>query len=1004
MNGPKNDDARDPSRAFSFSVALLAAAYGGSQLATQVANGRSDWAQLAALTMGAVLAGLLGLAALRRSSAFELALASICWSFCASVVALLPAFPTAQSAGSGPAQAPVYAIVALITGCFALGALPGVSLSPPMRGCLLLVFWSMADGHPFQHQGETAVPLLAGAALLVLAPFARPDSGPRFAGAVRRVFGIAALLIGWWAVSAAFGDSWRRGAAATGYLISGLVLACTLAAVLEERGAALAVRGILAALIASLAFLATAVIEMLPYNDLARIAGSRLHLFARHPNQIAPLFVVGAAVLAPLVLRPAGERSPIRASRGLLGVLLALCIAITIWTQSRGSLLALVVALGVALAAGAGRLPRKPGRLVALGAALALVFVGWLASPLSQGARDSLAERALVQSAIGQRYHLWRSASAAIRDNPWFGLGPTQYYAHAQYAEPSFLDGNLQDVHPHSIVLAAAESGGLPGLLLFAALALGVLELGRRRVLDASDPGQRRLLAGVFAAVCGVLAADLIDLSQSGLTLMPLTVWVGLGVFAAARPTGAGSQEELIAAGPGTRPRVTRAVAYALFIPLCAMPLIGEATIDRARLELDRGAHWRADALYRFLMLGGHPWNGSAPMGRVTCALQSDRRDEAIELLSAARRGAPGRLAGWLREGELLLDAGRPTEAHEVLERARSIDPHGKHTGQLTMLRVRALLELGEVAEARALLLEALTEPDRPLYLLPRVPLPAEPEDPPGAARFGFAIAGDPPRTIAYSELLRELEQSLFEELEHDEVRARRLLGPIVEGWRAQALPGVALEVVQGYRERVSAMASIQVLQLELLAELGDYDGVAEVYWASEYVDHPFMNAAYLRCIRGSDDPEHQRQFREVPLDFSAEKSTDLFFAAELSAEVFALQAERALLAGDDDGGLPQLERALYHLDAPPARLALAAAHFERACELGAEEAVLASALEVLLREAGRLPGAARDAGRMQAWARALRSAWHEGELAPVIDRSGLAGQTFRAAWRETAP
>lgn len=1005
MSAPTNEERWAP-RSFSFAVLLFAVGYGALRLANQLAEGRTDWAPLCTLALGVVLVGLIGLGLLRRASAFEHALAALAWAACAAVISVLPAFPSAQNAGSGPLQAPVYLALALLTGLFALGALPGLTLAAPLRGCFLIVFWATADGHAFQRHGETAVPLIAGAALLILSLHARPDSGPRFSGAVRQVFGFAVLLLGWWAVSAAFGDSWRRGAAAIGYLAGGLALACTLASVLDERGTALVVRATLAALLASFALLVAAVLEMIPYNDWVRIAGSRLRLFDKHPNQIAPLFVIGACLLTPLVLRPAGERSPLRAPRWLLALGLLMCIAISVWTRSRGSLLALAVGLAVALLAGYGRVPRRPGRLLAAVTALGALGAAWFASPLAAGLRATLVERTLVQSAFGQRFHLWRSALSAIADNPWLGLGPTQYYVHARYAQPSFLDGNLQDVHPHSILLAAAESAGLPGLLLFCAVALGVLELGRRRVLDAPDAGQRRLLAGVLGAVCGVLLADVADLSQSGLTLMPLTVWIGLGVFAAARPSGSGarqdtrSHEELLAVGPGSHPRLTWAACAVLFAPLAAMPLLGEGLVERARLELSRGAHWRAETLYRVLLRGAHPWNGLAPMGLVSTAVLAGHPEVALQRMDAVRREAPARLAGWLRQGEMLLDAGRPDQALELLDAARSIDPNGKHAGKLTMLRVRALLELGQEQVARELLLDALAEPDPPLSLLPQAELPPQAGDPPGVRRFGFAVAGSPPGAVPYSDLLDALEQQLFEELELDEVRARRLLGPIVEGWRAQHLPRRALDVVLRYREHTHPMASIQVMELDLQAELGDFDAVARAYQASEYIDHPYMTAAYLRCIRVSTDPERRREFRELPLVFSSSKTTDLFFSAELSSRVFVLQAERGLLNGTEDAGREHLERALYHLDSARARIAAAAAYFELATERDTPDADLAAALRILLREANRSPSAARDERRMTAWATSLAATYEGADLSPLLDAAGPAGRTFREAWQ----
>jgi hypothetical protein len=160
------------------------------------------------------------------------------------------------------------------------------------------------------------------------------------------------------------------------------------------------------------------------------------------------------------------------------------------------------------------------------------------------------------------------------------------------------------------------------------------------------------------------------------------------------------------------------------------------------------------------------------------------------------------------------------------------------------------------------------------------------------------------------------------------------------------------------------------------------------------------MTAAYLRCIRASQDPERRREYREQPLVFGSSKTTDLFFSAELSAEVFALQAERGLLNAAEDAGRAHLERALYHLDSTAARIATAATYFELAAELDAPDADLLAALEILLRETNRSPSAARDVRRMQAWAGSLAAAFEGAGLPSVLAEAGPAGRTFKDAWQ----
>jgi hypothetical protein len=172
------------------------------------------------------------------------------------------------------------------------------------------------------------------------------------------------------------------------------------------------------------------------------------------------------------------------------------------------------------------------------------------------------------------------------------------------------------------------------------------------------------------------------------------------------------------------------------------------------------------------------------------------------------------------------------------------------------------------------------------------------------------------------------------------------------------------------------------------------------------------MTVYYLRGIADSDDPELQRQFRELPIVFKATRDSDLYFTAQQSAPVFEAQAERALVLGQLDEALVALERALYHHSTTSSRLQAAEHFFQRAARLELGDDELLRVLAVLLREANQHRPVTHDAARMDAWAQELRATW-DGPVEPldmpfelelVLRRAGPAGRAFGAAWSRTDP
>lgn len=968
--------------ALALGVAVAAIAFGTTLLGLRVWSGAGDWALSAAVGFGIVLALLAALGLSRRASSFELAFAALAWCFPAALVCDLFPYATVRHMGSGPSTVPVYIALALLSGLFALGSPAALarSLSAAGRGCFLIVFWATADGRLFQRDGQTAATLLAAASLLIVATHGRALLQVVRSGGGRTFTALLALLVAWWVLATVFGDSWRLGVQALTHLVTGIAVAAALLSVLDEHEARRCVGGFALGLVVACVLLAAALVEMLPYNELGRILATRLRLLDTHPNQIAPLFAAGICLLAPLLFLARGERSEVGLPRGVLIVTVLVLAASLAWTRSRGNVMAVAVGLVVALAGARGLCLRRPARVLVPLGLLGVVLTGVLASPLAASLRAKLEASMSVHSAVGERLHLWQSAVAAIASHPWFGLGPTQYYAHARFAEPSFYDGMNQSMHPHSILLAAGESAGVPGLLLFIALVVGVLALGRRRVLEAGDTPARRLWAGLLGAVCAVLAANLIDIPQGVPTLVPLILWLALGLFAAGNRTGAER------ASPGSRPLLF-SLAAALLLPLALMPMIGKVGYVLGRELMSRGEAWQASRVYRVLARL-HPWELPLPplptwsvqtSSLVGARLQLGQRDRALELVEAMCHDAPGRVSSWMMYGELLLAEGRAEEALSAFETAVAADPRGAKVGALALSRARALIALGRVSEARALLLDGLIET--------------------GGAWSKV------PAEIELTQVLRELADRGLGLALTDEVLARRIIGRVAEGYKALGDPASALELVREYSELVEAMASLQVVEVQLFCQLEDYEGASEAYHTSPHAYHPFMTAAYLRGIGPSVGTPRERDYLDLPLDLRGTGNMDAFFSAELSANVFDVEAHRELVRGDEASAVRYFERSLYHLVAAPRRLEIATGFFERACEVRASNETLRVAVSALLTEASRSPALARRPARAKGWAKRVRPAWNgatdevPAELERALSRAGALGAAFRSGW-----
>ena len=931
-------------------VALTAAGFGVVTMTTWVAAGTAPGAReladpwpLALLATGAVLAGV-GLAGLVRDGARRgertavLAVAALVWALTVDRVTGIPYVATAAELGLGPMARPWFVLFGLALGLFALGLGPGARGGgapgwSALRERPLLVFvllttanGKLATGSPDVGLAMVAVTGLLAAVCLV------GDQGAEVLGlrllrrAGRPLVLASLALLAWWCVASAAAvnadAAWRL----TLRLVpAGLLALATLAALPEERAAGVA-RRVVDLLVLGLAL--TLVLGVVGVAEAARVfplsdvLASRLRILGANPNLVGAFLALGL----PLVLGWLFGAPDGRPSRGrrMAGSLLVAAVVVGLYLgRSRASLLGAGLGGGLflvtlALPAARGALGRVGTRGIAVAAALALVAVGALVSPLGAGLRADLDQRAMGQSALGQRWHFWRMASEASLDRPLTGLGPANFAGHAQVAQPSYYDGTVQTWHTHNLPLAALEGGGVPGAALF--LVWLVLFLGLLTRLAGTGGGALGAAPalGLWAGCLGLFAANQLDLGQSQLTFVPLVWWLALVVAGLARPATAAErtrEERAAAAAPASGdPRTLALTAVLALVAWPAGPglLVGHGLAEAARRAADAKDHDRAIALAeaaaapwlvtdRFVLLGNlAKWH----------AIEG-RPARRLALLEESCRGNPRSSPGWYRYANALLQTGRFEAAAEAADRAYLADPRGVHGPRARTLQAWAALGLGQADLAATYLLEGLAGGGTVPKGLPAREVTLDD----GGTDLLLPAAAGP--AVSLLGRLQARGEELVVLSGQDELTARREIPGLVAGFRHLDRPLEAAAVVE---RMIAAMddpiRSVYYAWLELLVEAGELDRARTVLAASPFRDEPSMRDLF-------PGGEGAPGAADLALGASA-FGADLFYTSGQMGDLHLQQALLELERGDLAAAERALEQALYVASDPGERTRLA--------------------------------------------------------------------------------
>ena len=840
-------------------------------------------------------------------AAFErfasLALSLIAWALSIEFATEVAAVPSALEFGGGPILRPFVLLLGLALGWYAFGGptLPGVKSrafvfehSLAERSLVLFTIFCTANGKLFLKSGSAGYSLILVSGLATAVLLAQGKGVRQLAASIGRALGkpaafaLFALPLWWWvaAVNAAsplnaIGLAWRL-------LVPALVAAVAIPTLSKDgirRVFSALVFGFGCALFAGL----LGIIEALGPSSVQEVLSSRLRILGLHPNLGAALLAIGLPLTMGWI-QSAPEKDTLR--RRLLGGSLFVSSVIALYlTGSRAGGLGAVLSVGgfllLAFSSFGRRIHTKS--LLGIAAACAIAFAIFL-TPLGDGLRDTLDAKAQTQSAIGQRWHIWKMASDAALDHPLTGIGPVGFASHAQYAEPSYYDGTAQTLHTHNIFLAAVAGAGFPGLFLFVGWLVAFLGLGIRAMV--AEGRANPALASVVAASIGLLICNLFDLGQSQLTFLPLFFWIALLLFGA---------RARLAAGADTRSKQSHSFALPLLSlfalwPTAIGPLSGAYLVESAAKSTLAGDTALSSAQLELALLSSYLPSRSETRAQLarqyTKAGMTSLRLGTLELGVAE---SPYNSIAERRYASALLDVGEFQKGAKASARAFELDPRGEFIGTTRMLQAWAAFELGEIEAGSSFLIEGFANGAKP----------------PKGMRFMrsledkkavFQAKGD--QYVPLDSILAKLGENLVEMAKVDQVRARRELTGLIEAYKFNRDPGEAAPWIRRVIEASENPIRATFYQMiEVLLNAGEEEQARGVWESMDLGDDTNLADVFSDLFSDEDDVS-DRQL--------AVSGLDIFFSAGQLRDLHLDWAIRLSSEGKRDLATHEIERAIY--------------------------------------------------------------------------------------------
>lgn len=260
------------------------------------------------------------------------------------------------------------------------------------------------------------------------------------------------------------------------------------------------------------------------------------------PNEVAGvlLWVLPVGVALSVALLGHG-RALWRQRGGATAVLVVLFVwgataamgLMMLLTQSRAGLLGLLAGLGLLLLLALGRVRWW----LAAGLLLALLLAG---TAVWQTGSEALVASFTAQAGersletMAGRVEIWERAVYGLQDFALTGMGMNMFRVHVfTYYPTFFLNRDSDFAHAHNHFLQAGLDLGLPGLVAYAALWLGMAALVWQAWRRAESLWRRALAGGGAAALAAYFVYGLVDAVALG-ARPGFIFWLLLGLLAAA--------------------------------------------------------------------------------------------------------------------------------------------------------------------------------------------------------------------------------------------------------------------------------------------------------------------------------------------------------------------------------------------------------------------------------------------------------------------------------------
>lgn len=236
-----------------------------------------------------------------------------------------------------------------------------------------------------------------------------------------------------------------------------------------------------------------------------------------HPNVLAGALILLWMPLLGVALFYTDRMPP--KQRWVVFSALLFSAVVLLLTKSRGAMVSVVVA--VLLLVG---LKWKRGWMVSL------LAVCLAAIPALNSGKTGLYQALFASSSLStmdMRFEIWNRAVLLIEDFPLSGTGIGLFSPVVERLYPFFLHPPGAILHSHNLFLQIAVDLGLPGLIAWLAILLGVL-YAAWRTWTVTPPGSlmNALAAGWLAALVALAAHGMVDSVTWGMVRSAPLVWV----------------------------------------------------------------------------------------------------------------------------------------------------------------------------------------------------------------------------------------------------------------------------------------------------------------------------------------------------------------------------------------------------------------------------------------------------------------------------------------------